>query len=111
MALGTPVLASPVGMAAELIRDGVNGFLCDADTVRGLGDALRRTLERGEDLADIGRAAQHRVLASHSPSRHAEALLALYREATEPWGTLHQAEPPAPDWPGLQTVRPTGTDR
>lgn len=111
MALGTPVLASPSGLAAELIRDGLNGFLCDADTVRGLGDALRRALERGADLADIGRAAQHRVLASHSPARHAEALLAVYREAAEPWGTLQQDPPAAGDWPGRQTERPTGTDR
>lgn len=109
MALGTPVLASPVGVPAELIRDGLTGFLCDADTVRGLGDALRRALDRGEDLADIGRAAQHRVLGAHSPARHAEALLALYREAAEPWGSLQQQPPPGADWPGLRTVRPTGT--
>ena len=69
MALGIPVVASPVGMNRELIRDGVNGFLAangsawfsaldallaDDDLVRRLGAAGRGTVERDYSLSREG---------------------------------------------------------
>ena len=36
MATGVPLVSTLVGMAADLIRDGVNGFLCEVEDVDGL---------------------------------------------------------------------------
>jgi glycosyltransferase involved in cell wall biosynthesis len=69
MALGIPVVASPVGMNRELIRDGVNGFLAadgsawfsaldallaDAGLARRIGAAGRTTVERDYSLSREG---------------------------------------------------------
>ena len=69
MALGIPVVASPVGMNRELIRDGANGFLAadgaawlaaldallaDRDLARRIGAAGRATVERDYALAREG---------------------------------------------------------
>ena len=66
MALGIPTVASPVGMNGELIRHGENGFLprdaagwvdvldallTDPARAREVGEAGRRTVERGYSLA------------------------------------------------------------
>lgn len=62
MALGIPPVVSPVGVNAQVVSDGVNGFhavsdedwvraiarlLSDADLRRRMGDAARRTVESG----------------------------------------------------------------
>ena len=69
MALGIPVVASPVGMNRELIRDGVNGFLpadaaawlatldallTDASLARRIGALGRATVERDYALSVVG---------------------------------------------------------
>jgi glycosyltransferase involved in cell wall biosynthesis len=36
MATGVPLVSTRVGMAADIVEDGVNGFLCDVDDVDGL---------------------------------------------------------------------------
>lgn len=69
MALGLPVVASPVGMNRELIRDGVNGFLpgdaaawlmtldallTDASLARRIGAEGRATVERDYALSVVG---------------------------------------------------------
>src|SRR5690606_29289277 len=40
LAAGLPVIATPVGAAADLIVDGVNGYLVDADDVHRIADRL-----------------------------------------------------------------------
>ena len=70
MALGIPAVASPVGMNAEVIRDGENGFLPrdpagwvdsidallgDASLTASIGEAGLRTVERSYSLDVVSR--------------------------------------------------------
>ena len=47
-------VATDVGGMAELIRDGINGFLAAAPTVELLDDALERMWHRRRDLIEMG---------------------------------------------------------
>jgi glycosyltransferase involved in cell wall biosynthesis len=53
-AAGLPAVVSPVGVNAEIIRDGENGFL--AETPRQWADKLALLLERPDDRARLGQA-------------------------------------------------------
>jgi glycosyltransferase involved in cell wall biosynthesis len=56
MATGVPLVTTRVGQAADLVRDGQNGWLADVDDVDALTEAtaLVATLS-GEDLRDVAR--------------------------------------------------------
>jgi glycosyltransferase involved in cell wall biosynthesis len=83
MALGIPTLMSPVGVNAEIITDGKNGFLprTDEDWER----ALSALIESAELRAKIGAAGRQRVLQDYSVQawrdRYCELLIGLARPA------------------------------
>ena len=60
MAVGTPVVLSPVGMNAEVVEDGVSGFL--AHTPAGWQAVLQRLIRDPALRERMGRAARKRVL-------------------------------------------------
>jgi glycosyltransferase involved in cell wall biosynthesis len=55
-----PVVATDVA-ASEVVEDGVSGFLADAPTVRGMGDALERFWANRERAKEIGARAAERI--------------------------------------------------
>jgi len=58
MCSGLPVIASPTGGMAEMIRDGETGWIADAAGIDGLAAALRRALStKAERAAEMGRQA------------------------------------------------------
>jgi glycosyltransferase involved in cell wall biosynthesis len=59
MLCGRPVVATDEG--AELIEDGVTGFLAEAATVGCVGKALERFWARREDAREIGATAAKRI--------------------------------------------------
>ncbi len=61
MALGLPVVASPIGSNREIIQDGVNGFF--ASTEEEWYDRLRRLADDAELRRTMGQAARATVLA------------------------------------------------
>jgi UDP-glucose:(heptosyl)LPS alpha-1,3-glucosyltransferase len=76
LACGLPVITSTKSGAAELIRDGENGFVCDALDQQALAQALRALLDgHAEKLATAARA----TVAALSLEAMAEQLSALYR--------------------------------
>jgi UDP-glucose:(heptosyl)LPS alpha-1,3-glucosyltransferase len=78
MACGLPVVTSTKSGAAELIENGVNGFVCDALDVRTLAEAL--TALRCEDERErMGERARARVAPLTLAAMRVE-LLALYRK-------------------------------
>ena len=60
MLCGRPVVATDVA-GAEVIEDGVTGFLAEAPTVGFVGNALERFWARREEGKDIGAAAAKRI--------------------------------------------------
>ena len=65
MALGVPVVSTPISGIPELVRDGDTGVLCAPGDWQALADALARLLQDPERAAAIGargRAAVHREL-------------------------------------------------
>ena len=77
MAAGLPVITSSKCGAAELIRDGENGYVCDALDIPALTDRMRRLSDR-EKGERIGRAARNTVAGLHLETM-SDKLLALYR--------------------------------
>lgn len=64
MACGLPVVASPVGVNAEIVEDGVNGFL--AETEAEWRSALTRLLRDPDLRHRMGRAGRAKVEAQYS---------------------------------------------
>ena len=58
--MGTPSVMVRGSTAAEVIRDGVNGLLCENDP-KDLARVLREALENPERLAEIGRCARETI--------------------------------------------------
>ena len=64
MAVGTPVVLSPVGMNAEVVEDGVSGYL--AETPEEWKSTLGRLIADPAQRARMGRAARERVRMRYS---------------------------------------------
>jgi glycosyltransferase involved in cell wall biosynthesis len=64
MGVGTPVVISPVGMNADVIEDGVTGFL--ADTPEEWRQKLEALITQPELRERMGRAAREMVLGRYS---------------------------------------------
>ncbi len=62
MAMSTPVVTTAVGVAPEVIDDGVNGILAAGTDPRSLGLALERALSKRAQWTEMGRAARARAL-------------------------------------------------
>lgn len=77
MASGVPVITSSKCGAAELIRDGENGYVCDALDSSALVERMRQLADR-EKGERIGKAARDTVAGLHLETM-SDKLLELYR--------------------------------
>lgn len=48
MATGVPIVTTKVGMAPEIIKNGVNGFVCDIEDIENLVDSSVKILEKDD---------------------------------------------------------------
>lgn len=78
MAMGIPVVASPVGANVDVVEDGKSGFL--ASTPEAWFDALMTLHDDPQLRGRMGRAGRARVEADFSLARTAPALARLLRE-------------------------------
>ena len=78
-ACGVPAVATAVGGIAELIEDGVTGFLTPPGDASRLAGALERLLLDPDLVARFGAAARRRVVERFSLTRQVDRLLALWR--------------------------------
>jgi glycosyltransferase involved in cell wall biosynthesis len=79
MAIGIPGVASPIGVNAEIVNNGDNGFL--AATTPEWETALRRLLEDIELRRALGKAARQTVEARYSVDVHFPRFLAALEDA------------------------------
>jgi len=78
-ACGTPVVATRVGAAPEIIADGETGLLVERDDEAGLVAAIDRLMNDASLRARLGTLARRRALEKFSIAREVEAYLAVYR--------------------------------
>ena len=78
MALGIPAVCSPVGVNAEIIQDGVNGYL--ASTEAEWIDRLSRLIEDEQLRRSFGRAARETVETRYSVQANASRYVAVLRD-------------------------------
>jgi D-inositol-3-phosphate glycosyltransferase len=84
MAFETPVLATRVFGVPELITEGRDGYLCEANDVADMAAALDRILKADpEELEAVGRAGARRVRERHDPEQYAANLDRLLRRMLE----------------------------
>ena len=81
MALSRPVVATNVGGNADLVEDGVSGFLVPPRDVPTLAAAVVRVLRDGELASRLGTAARSRVRSEFSIEMRAIRLETVYRAA------------------------------
>lgn len=80
MAVGLPMVATPVGAMPELILEGETGFLVHPRDPREMCEALVALASRDELRRELGRRARERVEREFSLERMCERTLAVYRE-------------------------------
>jgi glycosyltransferase involved in cell wall biosynthesis len=77
MAMRLPVVATPVGIAGDLIEDGISGIRIAGTDVDAVGEAMNRALEWRDRWSEIGAEARRRALAL-TPERWVHAHERLY---------------------------------
>jgi glycosyltransferase involved in cell wall biosynthesis len=82
MAVGTPVVATPVSGIPELIEDGDNGLLVPPENPEALADALLRVRDDAELAGRLTSAARATVAERFDGDRLARELATLFEEAT-----------------------------
>ncbi len=82
MATGTPVVASPVGIVPDVIKDGKNGLIVDPTNPKDIADKLFLLLNDNVLSRTIGAAGQD-VAKQWLPRRVVNDLIALWREKIE----------------------------
>ena len=80
MASGLPVVATPVGIVPEVVRDGVNGFLVPLRDPAMLAEALWRVREDPAMAEAVGREGRVTVRDRYTHRHLAEKVMAVYEE-------------------------------
>ena len=78
-----PVLATSVGGPPEIISDGEEGYLLRPEDPAAWAAAARRIADSAELGAKMGAAGRRRVQEAFTERQHADAVLAVYKRATE----------------------------
>ena len=93
MVCGRPAVVTDVGGNAELIKEGVTGFLAESPTLASLGMALDRAWQQREHWNSMGRCAHEFIIDRLNPAPE-QLLVRLLTEINEP-GTQAHLEPTA----------------
>jgi glycosyltransferase involved in cell wall biosynthesis len=78
MAMGRPVVASPIGSITELVIDGRTGLLAEAGNAQAFAGAIRRLLSDDGLRRELGAAAKAHILAAYTDDIMAAKTIAFY---------------------------------
>lgn len=81
---GLPAVASRVGGIPEVVQEGVNGFLCDADQPAQMCERLERVLSDDALRREMGVQARRTVETDFTVERMSAETYRLYRELEHP---------------------------
>ena len=82
MASGLPVIVSKqCGCAADLVRDGINGYTFDAHSIEELASIMLKVVSENCDLKAMGRAGKE-IMKQWGPERFAEGLVRAVEAAS-----------------------------
>lgn len=84
MGAGIPVISSNLGGPAEIIADGIDGYLVPPGDISALSHTLSHCLNAPEKLKAKGRAARLTYIRQYSPHRHAQQLTHLFQQILTP---------------------------
>ena len=78
MARQVPVVATRHGAIAELVEDGVSGFLVEERDIEGLADKLSCLLENRQAWPEMGKAARERIVAEYEINKLNDRLADMF---------------------------------
>ncbi len=78
MARQVPVVATRHGAIAELVEDGVSGFLVEERDIEGLTDKLSHLLENRQTWPEMGKAARERIVAEYEINKLNDRLADMF---------------------------------
>ena len=78
MACGLPVVVTPVGGAADVIRDGKNGLMIPVNDAEAISQAIRKILDDESLRRKLAANARHTICERFTPEKELEANLAVY---------------------------------
>ncbi len=99
LAARRPAVATRVGGVPDVVRDGIDGLLVDADDVEGLADRLAELAHDAPRRAAMGEAGRARVLERYAVGRLVDDIDRLYRDLLAKRG-LQQPPSTSPEAPG-----------
>jgi glycosyltransferase involved in cell wall biosynthesis len=80
-AYGKPVIGSNIGGIAEIIDDGINGYLFEAGNTRDLAEKINLLFSKGKnDISQMGMLARKTVEEKFSAETHYQKLMSLYNK-------------------------------
>ncbi|MHA1974477.1 MAG: glycosyltransferase family 4 protein [Candidatus Hodarchaeales archaeon] len=79
MAMGKPVIASNVGGVAEVLKDGVNGYLVEAGKVKQLVKAILKIAEDGKKSRKMGKKGREIVVKEHNRQMQLKKFLDYFK--------------------------------
>ncbi|MDJ0842096.1 MAG: glycosyltransferase [Acidobacteriota bacterium] len=80
MSMEIPCITTRVGGIAELIDDGVNGWLLHAGDLDALADNLKARMDASEELAEIGRKARVKIQEAFHIEKCTQGLAEIFRQ-------------------------------
>lgn len=96
MAMGLPVISTPIGGIVDIIVEGRTGYFVPTDDVETLADRLRRLIASRELRFEMGESGRRRMQKHFNISTNVDSIIAILKRAAnrDPFNGTLQAHPP-----------------